>query len=735
MQRRLAAILIADVVGYSRLSHVDEEGTRRRFQSDLRQVLEPLIAQHQGRLVKTMGDGVLVEFASVVAAVRCAVEIQIAKASRAAQALDDQDLVFRIGINLGDVIVEDDDIQGDGVNIAARLQGLAEPGGIAISGSAYDQIEKRLDLGYAFQGEQTVKNIDSPIRVYHVLTGPEAVGRTVPVVLQPTRRVRWLPLLAAALVIAAGVGVLARLWPWPSPLQHAQGTDNAASIVVLPFENAGNEADETYLANGITTDITTDLAQVPGLFVTARHAAARYRNQALDPAQIAAELHVRYVLEGSVRRAGDTLRISAELVDTTTGGYLWAERFDGPWADVFALQDSVVAKVAEALELRLVTRDLSVPGGTTVPAAYEAYQRGIEHYDRFWTDSPDELGKAVGFLEQAVALDPDYGDAYAALAEIHLLSWDGPRSALGLAPADILPKVTTSVQNALRHPSARTYRVAADLQRRQRAFAAAIDDLQRAIALDPNDPANYTAMAWVMLHAGRHADARQFQEAAIRLDARYGEYACDVAGLLEFTAGAIADAAAIWRRCVATYPLDASTRMLLVAALGRLGQTDEAGVAYAKANDTFATDGRQPFSLLTAESLFPLGDPDDAASLRQGLLAAGVPELPFGYDQGLTDRLSAAQVKALLYGRTVVLRDIDSGRQCRLRHAADGTADLNCGDGVDTAAPPQFVGDLVCYWWSRAGSECLVYAHAPGATGDELLVVAADHRAFLALPE
>lgn len=728
MTRRLAAIMITDVVGYSRLSHVDEEGTRRRFQADLHELFEPAIARYRGRLVKTMGDGLLIEFGSVVEAVRCAVDVQRAKAERNAEVPADRRLVHRIGINLGDVLVEDDDIQGEGVNIAARLESLAEPGGVTISGTAYDQVDKRLHLGFAFEGEQTVKNIATPIRVYRVLVSPESAGKTINAVPRWSRPWRLSAVAAGSLVVVAAA-TLGWLKPWQEP--PASGMASAASIAVLPFENLSDDAEQGYLADGITDDTTTDLARIPGLFVASRHAANRYKDQAVAPAQVAADLHVRYLLEGSVRRAGDALRINAQLIDTATGGHLWAEHFDGAWADVFAVQDRVIAKVADALELRLRTADMSAPGGTAVPAAYEAYLRGIEHFDRFWTDSPAELVKAAAFLEQAIGLDPDYGQAYAALAEIHLQAWTDRQDVLGKSRDAMLPEVVGLLRKAMEHPSARAYRATAQLRLRQREHAAAIDDLERAIALEPSDPANHSGMAWALLLAGRLEDAKRFQAAAVQLDPRYADYGCDVEGLIRFTEEQFGDAAATWGDCVAEYPSDLSTRLLLVAALGHRGLGADARVQYAKADEVTTAGRRPPYSLLSSYADFPMQDGADAERLRDGLRQAGVPELPFGYDMASRERLTRAEVEKLLFGHTARARNLDSGVTCVWRHAIDGAPVADCGKVPDTGSVPIFDGDVACYWWTGTGPSCVAYFRNPDGTSaerNEFLAVTPDNR-------
>lgn len=375
MERHLAAVLIADVVGYSRLSQIDEEGTRARFQTDLKEIFEPTIAEHHGRLVKTMGDGILVELHSVVDALRCAVEVQQQKAKRNALAPPDQRLDFRIGVNLGDIIVEGDDIHGDGVNVADRIQALAEPGGIAISGTAYDQVKSKLAVGYASMGEQMVKGIAEPIRVYRVVLDPAAAGKTIEA--RKNHRSLRVPAAAAAVILLLA-GATAWWQPWrmgdETNLRNAVAADTRPSLVVLPFDNLSENKQQGYLADGITEDLTTELARLPGLFVVSRNAAFTYKDKAIQPAQIAAELGVRYILEGSIRRAGDQMRINAQLIDATTSGHMWAERFDGAWSEVFELQDKMVGEIATALKLRLITiqRVAQISGGTSNAAAYEA---------------------------------------------------------------------------------------------------------------------------------------------------------------------------------------------------------------------------------------------------------------------------------------------------------------------------------------------------------------------------
>ncbi|MGH8613630.1 MAG: adenylate/guanylate cyclase domain-containing protein, partial [Gammaproteobacteria bacterium] len=411
-------MLIADVAGYGRLSQADEEGTRTRFQADLHEIFEPKIAQHHGRLVKTMGDGLLIEFRSVVDALRCAIEVQRTKTERDTDLGTDRRLAFRIGINLGDVIVEGDDIHGDGVNIADRLQGLAEPGGIAISGTAYDQVQTKLAVGFNDLGEQQVKHISKPVRAYRVLMDPAAAGKTIHIAQKRSLSWRWLALTATLLLVVAGAGTVVWLRPWEPKIEAASVERMALplpdkpSIAVLPFANMSSEAEQENFADGMTDDLITDLSKVSGLFVIARNSTFVYKGKPVKISQVAEELGVRYVLEGSVRRAGDKVRMNAQLIDALTGGHVWADRFDGNVADIFAVQDEFLRKIVEALEVNLAQpeKEEIARAKPNNIAAKEAFDEGWSLYLRF---NAKDNARAVGPLKRAIELDPTYGRAYA----------------------------------------------------------------------------------------------------------------------------------------------------------------------------------------------------------------------------------------------------------------------------------------------------------------------------------
>jgi adenylate cyclase len=525
MERRLAAVLIGDVVGYGRLSQLDEEGTRARFQTDLHEIFEPKIAAHRGRLVKTMGDGLLIEFASVVDAIRCAIELQRSKAERNAGVPKHQRLVYRIGINLGDVIVEGDDIHGDGVNIAARLQGLAEPGGIAISGTAYDHVKTRLPVGYADLGEQTVKSIAEPVRVYRVLLDPREAGRTIPkqVPLPRIKSWRWQMATAAVIAFVIAVGAAAWLRPWQPRIESASVERMALplpdkpSIAVLPFTNMSGDPQQQYFSDGITEDIITELSRFRSLFVIARNSSFQYRDKATDVTRIGRELGVQYVVEGSVRRSSDRIRITAQLIDVTTANHLWAERYDRDLQDTFAVQDEVTRTIVSTLAIRL--EDERLAAAKRKPPenmlAYDYWLRGKNCLD-LW--NRPALFDARAFFEKAIEIDPGYARAYAGLALTY--EWAAFYSAWGGGDP-------TAHEKAERHALKAASLDGTDYQphialgwiyQERRDFERSRRHLDRAEALNPNDADMLINKAMILSAQGDADRAIVLAQSAIRLN-------------------------------------------------------------------------------------------------------------------------------------------------------------------------------------------------------------------------
>ena len=361
VKRKLTAILSADVKGYSRLLGEDELGTIRTLNAH-KEVMANLIQQHRGRVVDAPGDNLLAEFGSVVDAVHCAVEIQKELKIKNSELQENRRMEFRIGVNLGDVVEEKDKIFGDGVNIAARLESLAEAGGVCISGTVFDQVRNKLDLGYEYLGEQTVKNIALPVRVYKVLMEPEAAGKVVGEKEPRPTKWGWKTVAVVAVMVLVAVGLIWNFYLRRPQIEHARvdkmvlPLPDRPSIAVLPFVNISGDPEQAYFADGMTEDLITDLSKVAGLFVIARNSTFVYRGKTTDIREVAKTLGVRYVLEGSVRRRGAEVRVNAQLIDATTGGHVWADRYDGDLKNIFAFQDKVTRNVVAALAVEF-TKD------------------------------------------------------------------------------------------------------------------------------------------------------------------------------------------------------------------------------------------------------------------------------------------------------------------------------------------------------------------------------------------
>ena len=477
MERRLAAIMATDVVGYSRLIRSDEEGTLAALKALRADLIDPKIAEHHGRVVKLMGDGMLAEFASAVDAVRAAVEAQRAVAERNDDIPEDKRIAFRVGINLGDVVVDGDDIHGDGVNVAARLEGLAEAGGICISGGVYDQVRDRIDYPFEDLGEHQVKNIDRPVRVWRWVTDG---------------------------VAAAGTASADKPLPLP----------DKPSIAVLAFDNLSGDPDQEYFADGIAEDIITALSKFRWFFVIARNSSFTYKGKSVDVKQVAEELGVRYVLEGSVRKAGSRVRISAQLIDAATGNHVWAERYDRELADIFELQDEMTATIVGAIEPELggAERARAKRKPPDNLDAWDRYQRGLWHFWRFTRDDADE---AERLFQSAIDLDPGFGPAYASVAYLFTLrvvfGWtDAPDQTLGRALRAGQQAVSADDKDAFAHYAL------GRVQTLQGDFETAIAEVEKAIDLNPNLALAYYGLGFALTWSGRTREALPHFHKAIR---------------------------------------------------------------------------------------------------------------------------------------------------------------------------------------------------------------------------
>jgi adenylate cyclase len=405
--RKLAAILAADVAGFSRFTGADEEGTLKRLRDLRRELIDPAIATNRGRIVKTTGDGILIEFASVVDAARCAIAVQRGMATRNDDFAPEKRIEFRVGIHLGDVVVEEDgDLMGDGVNIAARLEGIAEPGGICLSNAAYEQVRDRVKEQFVDLGERDLKNIARPVRVFAIDTRTHSVT--------PAKA----GVHASAAETGAGMGPGFRRggdtleWAERGKIDNARSGPPRFSIVVLPFTNIGGDPEQEYFVDGVTESLTTDLSRISGSFVIARNTAFTYKGKSVDVKQIGRDLNIRYVLEGSVQRGGNRMRVNVQLIDAETGNHLWAERFDKPVADLFDMQDEIVARLANTLGHELVRAEARRSERLSNPDSVDLTMRGwaILNQPTMLGDM-NVVGKALGLFEQALNLDPDNVDA------------------------------------------------------------------------------------------------------------------------------------------------------------------------------------------------------------------------------------------------------------------------------------------------------------------------------------
>jgi adenylate cyclase len=590
MARRLAAILSADVVGYSRLMGEDEEATIRTI-TTYRGIIDTLVQEHRGRVVDSPGDNLLAEFASVVDAVQCAMVIQQELSARNTALPPQRRMQFRIGINLGEVIAEGKRIYGDGVNIAARLESLAEAGGLCISGTVYDQVATKLPLGYEFLGEQTVKNITRPVRVYRVRTESKAV---VPPVIQreprtATARLRMcLRAVALLALLGGGVGV------WQLVSRPLASVPDKPAIAVLPFINRSGDPEQEYFSDGMTEDLITELSRLSGLLVMAQHSVFTYKGKLVTPEQVSRELGVRYLLEGSVRKVNNRIRVTAQLVDATTGYHMWAQYYDRDLQDIFAVQEEIARKITRALAVRLTMQEEQHMGRpyTSSPVAWEYFMRGVELYRR---STLQDNARARELFEKAIDLDPEFARAYANLAATHRQDWTFAwtqdretseelayrlaQQAVELARRELDPK--PSLPYALQQLGFVL------LYRRQ--YQEASDAAEEAVRYSPNYADGYALGAHVLIYRGRPAEALRKTAEAIRLNPKYPFYYDYHRGQAYFVWGFLteetdANVSRQYYQQAETYLREAlsknknyrSARTYLAAVLSALGRQEEA---------------------------------------------------------------------------------------------------------------------------------------------------------------
>ena len=588
--RKIAAILVADVVGYSRLAGADEEGTLARLRALRSDLIDPAVATHHGRVVKRTGDGSLIEFRSVVGAVRCAIELQTGMVERNADCPPERRIEFRIGVHLGDVVEEaDGDLMGDGVNIAARLEGAAEPGGICLSEDAYRQVKGRLDLSVHDHGPTQLKNIAEPIRIYSLEVGKP---------------------------------------PQPKPAPAAASEKSAPprlSIVVLPFANMGGDPSHDHFVDGVTESLTTDLSRIRHAVVIGRNTAFTYKGKHVDLKQIGRELNVRYVLEGSVQRGGNRMRVNVQLIDAETGNHLWAERFDKPLADLFDMQDETVSRLANTLDARLVSAEARRAEQAPNPNSMDFYFQGLAWFNKGIT--PDNIAQARSFFDRALSADPDYVDALVGSAAADVVEGElffaTDRIVAFKTAEDKLIKAMSSVPD---HARGHMYLGLVEIYTNR--AAEGIAECEHALALDRNLASARAMIGYGKIFIGRAEETEAHIAEALRLSPRdtLAYIWMSVAGDAKNHLGSWEQAVEWFRRAIEAnrnYPTLYFNLAAALAHLGRLVEAHSAILAGLALNPAFSISRARPAR--TARS----DDPTYLAQLErilEGMRIAGVPE-------------------------------------------------------------------------------------------------------------
>jgi adenylate cyclase len=578
-KRKLAAIFSADVKGYSRLMREDEAATVHTLKGS-REIMAELIQQHRGRVVDSPGDNLLAEFASVVDAVKCAVKLQEELRTRNDELPQNRRMEFRIGINLGDVIEEEDRIYGDGVNIAARVENLAEGGGICISGTVYEHVKDKLPLGYEYLGEHVVKNIPEPVRVYRVLEEPEAAGKIIGVKRARLRRWQWIAAFGA-IVIVIGLGAIWNFYLRSAPSEErvASKTKPAiplaerASIAVLPFKNLSADQEQEYFSDGITNDIITDLSKFREMLVIASNTVFTYKNKPAKIEEVGQELGVRYVLEGSVQKASEKVRVNAQLIDATKGHHLWAERYDKGLKVLFAVQDEIVQTIVATLAIKVekMERERAMRKDTDNLEAYDYVLRGREYFSRT-TRSANIQARQM--FQKAIELDPRYALAYVGLGRTYLNQF---RYGWSEFPIQALQQVYDLAHKALSlEESAAAHALLGLVYRYRKQYDLATKELERALQLNPNDADSQVNRGAIMNYLSRPDDAIDALETAMHFNPNMLPPHYMQLGFAYYLKQRYDDAIIMLENGLGKYPDHVFLHIVLAAAYAQAGRSQDA---------------------------------------------------------------------------------------------------------------------------------------------------------------
>jgi adenylate cyclase len=621
LRQRLAAILAADCAGYSRLMAADDRATVAALDA-ARETFRSHIEAHGGRVIDMAGDSVLALFETASGALDAALAVQETLKVSAGVLPEAKRMRFRIGVHLGDVMEKGDgSVYGDGVNIAARLQAMAEPGGITISEAVHGAVKTAVAAGFCDQGEQQIKNIPRPVRAFSLGRGAAR---------KPARRRLAAALAAGALALVVAVA-LVWLTPWRPTPQAALSLPSKPSIAILPFENIGGDPEQAYFADGMTDDLITDLSKIEGLFVIARNSTFAYKGKARDPRGIANALGVRYVLEGSVRRSGGEVRINAQVIDASTGGHVWADRYDGDMRNIFALQDKVARSVVAALAVQLTSDDRGrvARRGTDNVQAYDAFLKGWQHYLK---QTPEDFRAAIIQFGRAIELDPKYGRAYAALSATY---WEASRRfwdvAMGLQRHhEAQFQAEQYLVKAMLDPTPLAHQIASGMLLHMRQHEKAIAEAQKAIARDPNDADGYVALAGALNFSGKPVQAMEMIERGMRLNPHFPPHYLYQYGLAQFGMNRPEAAATTLERALSLSPDDHWSQRLLLATYGLLQRRDRAAELLEEARRGRDRRGwtvyLDPLTVKAITYWHPFASQADAERFAEGLRQAGVPD-------------------------------------------------------------------------------------------------------------
>jgi len=621
-KRKLTAILSADVEGYSRLMGEDEDGTIRTL-TTYRELMSTLIQKHRGRVVDSPGDNLLAEFGSVVDAVRCAVEIQEELRVRNAELPENRRMKFRIGINLGDVVEEADRIYGDGVNITARVEGLAEGGGICISGTVYDSVKNKLSLSYESLGEHTVKNIAEPVRVYRMRIGPEAVAPMEREEKKKPRRWRWAAIGAAAVLIIIAGGLAIWNFYFRPTVEPASAERMAfplpekPSIAVLPFVNMSGDPNQDFISDGLTDQIITYLSMNPDMFVIASNSVFTYKGKPVKIQKVAEELGVRYVLEGSVQSVGDRLRIAAQLIDALTGRHLWAERYDRDLKDIFAIQDEITVKVLDELQVKLISGEEW--RRHTLPRNLDYVEKKVKAWSYFVLLNPESNEQARRMYEEAITLEPEAAFAYNMLGWTHFLSvMFGTSKSPGkdIERAFELAQRAIALDDSYGHPHCLLAYIYLFYHRQ---YEKAVSEVEQAVALSPNDADARAQMANIFNYVGRREEAINLAKQAIRLNPFPQPYYFNFLGDALCLAGRYDEAIEAHKKALHLNPNSRASKQSLAIAYSLSGREEE---ARAMAAEVLMINPK--FSLAHFAKITPYRNQEDTDRIVNALRKAGL---------------------------------------------------------------------------------------------------------------